>query len=299
MMNPLSSAAAAALALTSLLGWQPIPQRDVPASTVSQQPAGNDIRGARNALDMIRVGTYNIKDTLPVAAATRTLDAFAAGADVAGLQEFGGPGRNQALRQLEGWSAWRPDNGGPPVLWRTSRFRFLSGQRLLLARARTVEFSPGFKAHLPDYIGTLVRLRHTSTGQVVSVLNVHAPAHIDLAGRPRRTVPRRVAMYTETITAAAAAARVEVAHHRSTFVVGDLNVDFRADNRHRARGFPVSVFGRQGLTSMWAHINANSGSHGSRLIDGVWAAQRPLAGRVLTRFHVSDHKPAVAVYRLR
>ena len=67
----------------------------------------------------LRVGSYNIKATMPAARAERALYEFLPHVDVAGLQEFGGKGRKQILRELAGWGSYRPASGGPPVVWDT------------------------------------------------------------------------------------------------------------------------------------------------------------------------------------
>lgn len=234
----------------------------------------------------VRVGTWNAFDKSADVDAQRGLTNFATEVDVAGLQEFGGPVRRQMLRDLPGFDFYKPRSvsAAPPIIWREDVFELLHGSTPLVAYGRRVGVMPGFKTTLPDYYATVCLLMQHPTEQPVVVGNIHTPAHVEKWPGLRRY------MYIEAVSSLVSYAQA-VAGEAPIFLVGDWNWNLTPT------AYPVRLMAARGLRIAWAAFPAARGTHGKRVIDGVFSTLPATDARVLG-IRVGDHRPAVATYDL-
>ncbi len=113
-------------------------------------------------------------------------------ADVAGLQEVNRHAKEDVLRKMrsQGYGYWRARRGHgeqSPIVWRSSRFRFVSGKSVRIAKRYYVghEIKGRAKRTNPIY-AAVVHLRDKATGRNVSVVNVHLLPGACINGGPMR-----------------------------------------------------------------------------------------------------------------
>lgn len=237
----------------------------------------------------IRVASFNAHQHSNDRRALAAVRAVMEECDVLGLQEFGGRERVRALRELraEGWDFYKPTDVSatvPAIAWRTSRFALVRARAPRVAAGRAVLPVPGRRAHLPDLFGNVVILRDTLAGRRIAVGNLHAPAHVEFWPGPRRR------MYREAVRDLA---RAVVADDRPAFITGDWNWDLTS--RH---ALPVRLLREHGLHPMWRGHTPARGTHGNRVIDGVFSTQPCTRARVLGHIDVGDHKPVIGTFTL-
>lgn len=251
----------------------------------------------------VRVGTYNIQSN-------RTLDQFEAGVDeleqrvdVAGLQEIGSNEKSRYLRDSLTWGYYRPvELQQNPIIWDRSDFRLDEGKGYLLARGRDVgDENPVAGRIRDDSYATVVHLVHLQTGQVISVINVHLLSGAVKGGRAWPGRPRMFALYRAQVRALVRVYRAEVADGQvdRVFVLGDLNVGYKADRKWHKRRLPYRRLTRQGLVSMWHdHDVERGGTHNDAYIDQVWTTEPVVKGGAEVAYDIreSDHSPAIATY---
>lgn len=206
-------------------------------------------------------------------------------ADVIALQEWGTRGR--VLEDLAGFDHYDPAGTRPPLAWRSSRTTLLSARSVVLAKGRRVGFTPGFRSVLPDERASVVRLR-LDDGQVLVVVNVHLPAHVERRGRVAPT--KRGAFWAESVEALACLLAKELVNADVAVALGDWNM--RLGSRH-AFG-PLDDLGA-------IRLRSHEPTRGRREIDGGFLVSRPdrrprvlkadaLRAKVYRR--ASDHRPA-------
>lgn len=250
----------------------------------------------------LRVGSYNIQ-------ANRSPEEFAAavakvlpGADVIGLQEVNGLDKATKLVQLApaGWFTYRPQGGGgqEPILWRSGRFDLLSHDVVRLTpRTYIGDEKPPETVQEEKYV-TVVRLHDKVTGADQSFIDVHLVSGAVKGGTFRPGRPRLEALYLAQTTALAALVETE-SERAPTYVLGDFNSGYLADNRDRHAGLPVVTLGAVGLTSMWATgLPTKGGTRGSAFLDQVYAAAAPVATKVGYKITDSDHHPIWSTYAI-
>lgn len=248
----------------------------------------------------LRVGTYNFQYKRSLDAFKKAMDALVERVDVAGLQETRTLRRNGYLEKSAVWGSYRPSEDSPnPVIWDKRVFRFIEGNGYLLARGRSIgnerEHGRGVSQ---DSFATVVRLQHLTTGENVSIINVHLVAGAVRKGKPWRGRPRLFRMYQEQVANAVRAERIERKWGR-VFVLGDLNIGYRVDRRVQRYGLPYRRLTRRGLDSMWKGYNVTvGGTKGDSYLDQVWADQRAADATVARDIRGSDHFPAIATYTL-
>lgn len=234
-----------------------------------------------------RVGTFNLYQRSDNDRADAAVRRFVEHVDLAGLQEYGGHDRLESLRGLAdlGMAFYKPRDvpSAPAIIWDRDRFDLMRGRSVLVADGRRVTPVPGKRSVLGDYYGTVVVLRDLVSGCETVVGNLHTPAHVELWPGPRR------GMYRESVTGIAADMHLRC--DRPAYLVGDWNWSLRTPD-----ALPRQLLARRGLVSCWSGNPSPVGSHGHRLIDGVFARARADEAHVLSGFHVGDHDPAVATY---
>ncbi|CUR56622.1 exported hypothetical protein [metagenome] len=277
----------------SLTGVAPAPATPV-SSTNSQ---------AASTLP-VRIGTYNILCTVGTATFRSAVEGLVPRVDVAGLQEVNSHEKEAVLASLSssGWAYWRSEVDHAeqnPVIWNTNRFRLLG--------ARVVKLNePGWIGNErpgPNTIHTMyasvVHLRDLATDQDVSIVNTHLVAGAVKAGRMTPGRKRLFNIYREQVRSLADLTRTERAWG-NTFVMGDLNVGWVADERERLRRLPFMTFRRQSMPSMWRTQipSANRGTHENALIDQIYYKNKAASTSVEFDLKYSDHRPAIATYNL-
>ncbi|WP_028644736.1 endonuclease/exonuclease/phosphatase family protein [Nocardioides sp. URHA0020] len=233
---------------------------------------------------VIRVGTFNVDRGTGYAAWRRSVRSFRRHVDVAGLQEVNTARKRHFLADGDRWGyyARTPGPDVNPVIWDRRDFRRTGAGAVRLA-GRHGSFAPAY--------ATLVRLVHRRTGQRYAVLDVHlAWGHDAVPRRARRA----------QLVGLARAARREEAAGRHVLVVGDFNVNHRADRRDGRAGSPTRRLRAAGLVSAWdsGRLRAGGGSStlGAGYIDQVWAQARAREVRTVRRLSGGQHHPVIARY---
>ena len=140
----------------------------------------------------------------------------------------------------------------------------------------------GNAGHWPDRGLVWVRL-----ADGLAVVNVHPNSHIDAGGRPlageawRVTREQHFPDVDDTVTMLKRTSRV--------LVVGDWNVDRRADRRHKNPGFPFARMRRLGMTEVLVDGN----SLGGRAVDRAFYDRtrlHPTQASYLAPEHGFDHR---------
>lgn len=274
----------------------PSPSYAVPTTSTATAPAP-----AAAAPAEIRIGTYNIRADTRMKAFKRGVRALRAEVDVAGLQEIGSNKKRRYLERSRSWGYFRPARiQQNPVIWRRSAFALVRGSGYKIAESRSLGDEPSGGERKKDSTATVVRLRHRATGQRVVVINVHLVKGAVKAGRPWPGRPRTFDLYADQVAGLVKAVRAQRSWGR-VFALGDFNVGFEADERWRHRKLPFRKFRAIGFRSMWQGspaLDKPYGTHQDALIDQVWTGDKPVRTQILRSVKVSDHKPAVATYRL-
>jgi endonuclease/exonuclease/phosphatase family metal-dependent hydrolase len=244
------------------------------------------------------IGTYNIRAGVSVDAFQSALDSFLPKVQVAGLQEVNSKDKQQVLEGLQGWSFFRPQRlhgEQNPVLWDTSVFKLLSHRSARLDAAFTCHEIPGTSDYNPNY-AVVVRLQQRATGAKISVVDIHLVNGAILNGEPR---PGRAVIFQHYLRQVANLATL-VKSERTwgpTYVLGDFNVGWVADSKHRHAGLPYRTFKAIGMKSMWATERpVSGGTHSVSLIDQVYATAAASSAKVAFDVSGSDHYPAVSTY---
>lgn len=222
------------------------------------------------------------------------------GTDAGGFQEFSGPRDRRLLRRIakrHNWGWYMPDNGARtiPIVWKRSRFRLIKGESRRVHRAE--------KGVTPSRWINIARLREIKTGKVFVLINAHtiAKASFDAQPHDRHGNTYRVARLRKHLAMLREAILDMHGISEHVVAVGDLNVNFLADQRRRVAGFPTKVLGPVVTFNM-----PNTGSHGrNSLLDYNMSVKRNLGGamvptktRIRRKFH-SDHDAVVTTYRMR
>lgn len=307
--GPVAAMVAVVLAVSGLLvvaSWQ---QQSTTCTTAS--PAiGADTSvplpaGAAGAELTVRMGTWNVlksNSTKRIVAGLTTM--AAAGADVIAVQELQSYHRGPVARQLRevGWSM-SDGNTATPVLWRADEYRLLAQGRV--REFGVVRIEPGSAAGSsigPKWI-QWVQLQDTSTGAVFIAASHHLVPGIESKGRTDRHGPRRVAYAKKQILAAGQLAQQLGRNGQIPFLIGsDWNIDARKDAKIRTAGFPYATLPAFGLYSNWRVLGyPKSGTHGDRLIDGIFSTTRtvaPIRQQILNHYG-SDHRAVLVHYTNR
>lgn len=282
--------ASAALALASLVLLSGLPTS---ASGVVSAPA------AVTDGVSVRVGTYNIIASVSPGTFEAAVDAFRPRVDVAGLQEVNSRDKEAAL-EAAGWDYYRPENGRQnPVIWDATRFVLLGEREVRVADATDIGNEvPGRSGIIGAHYATVVRLLDRESGRNISVVNMHLPPGAVKNGVRREDRPRLYKRYVRELRAVVALAAAEQ-QWGQVFVLGDFNIGFVPDEKHRVWNLPFASFRRMGMKSMWATSRpAGGGTRLTALLDQVYSTTRATSTSIGFDLTYSDHRPAVAVYTL-
>ncbi len=252
----------------------------------------------------VRIASYNILCTVGTATFRAAVEDLVTRVDVAGLQEVNSKDKEAVLASLSGsgWAYWRSKVQYAvqnPVIWNSNRFRFISGRQVKLNDTTWIGNELPGRHSVNRMYASVVRLNDTATGQKVSIVNVHLVPGAIKAGRKTPGRPRLFKVYRRQVHNVAVVAAAERSWGR-TFVMGDFNIGWVADERERLRRMPFMTFRRQSMPSMWAtqRPNANRGTHENALIDQVFSTTKASSSTVAFDMGYSDHRPAIASYQL-
>jgi endonuclease/exonuclease/phosphatase family metal-dependent hydrolase len=255
---------------------------------------------ATTAAGPMRVMTYNIRAGVSQASFQAAITAAKPLADVIGLQEIGQTDKHRFLLKDADWGYYRPPAlQQNPVIWRRDLFDFVDARGVKIAEERDLGSEyPG--VHRASY-ATVVRLRARSTGQQVAFVNVHLLHGSVKMGLPIPGKPRSFAYITEQIDGTTALLQDERGSYgnAAVYVLGDLNVSYKPDERVQHPSLPFRRFGGIGLTSMWKsspYLSRSYGTRGTALLDQVWSDRPASSTTIVTAIKQSDHYPAVATY---
>lgn len=261
--------------------------------------------GAAGAPLSVSMATWNVLKSNSTTRIVAGLQAISrAGADVIAVQELQHGDRTRVAARMRdaGWTM-SDGNTATPVLWRTSRYRLLAQGRV--KELGIVRIEPGSAAGVsigPKYI-QWVQLQDKTTGGVFIAASHHLIPGIESKGRPDRHGDRRVAYAKKQILTAGETARRLGHNGQVPFLIGaDWNIDARKDARIHTPGFPYTTLAAYGLYSNWRVLGYPSrGTHGSRLIDGIFATTRTLAPvrQQILDHHGSDHRAVLITYTNR
>jgi hypothetical protein len=270
------------------------------------RPAGQATApaGAAAASDptRLRIGSYNIRAGVDLADFKRGIDALKPEVDVAGLQEIGSNDRNKYLRSDHDWGYYRPVQlQQNPVIWDRSLFDFLGARGYKIAEKRDLHGEHTGDEAKGDSYATVVRLRHRPSGQRISFVNVHLVRGAVKGGRPAKGKPHLFELYVDQVAGLIRAVKEERDHADRVYALGDFNVGYKADAKWRNKKLPFRKFKAIGYRSMWKqspYLRKSFGTHNDALIDQVWNPADSVDETILRRITVSDHRPAVATYRM-
>lgn len=252
----------------------------------------------------IRMGSFNIRGGVSTGTFLAAVTAFTSRVDVGGLQEVNSKDKQAALATLPSWwQFFRPANNHGeqvPILWNTNVFRLVSARSVKTAGATNVGNEvPGKAGERRARFATVVRLVHLDTDVRISVVNVHLPAGAVKSGVRQPGRPRLFRLYVEEMARVAKLARAEQ-QWGQPFVLGDFNVGWVADEKHRTRRLPFRKFKAAGMRSMWAtNRPAKGGTRLKALLDQVYSTKAADYASVERDINLSDHWPAIANYTLR
>ncbi|MDF1604870.1 endonuclease/exonuclease/phosphatase family protein [Nocardioides sp. YIM 152315] len=256
----------------------------------------------------VRIGTFNINAGLPLDRWRQAVQDFSALVDIGGIQEAAGKDKAAALRSMPGIGSYVSQRFlQEPVFWNQDAFRLVKGRSPKIAAGRKVESKtgPGL-VHQAATLATVARLRSRTSGETISVVNVHLLSGSVNAGKPLPGVPRRVGMYTDQVRNLGKVVKKEKKWSGGpVWVVGDFNVNYGRDKVVRKKRFAFSTLRRRDLVASWEARKGQlqpghgSGSRSGAYLDVIWSTRkaRSVDVRRDEQFRVSDHFPVVSAYR--
>lgn len=273
-----------------------------PATAAQVEPGAAHQRAADPL--QIRVGTYNINVRASTETLKRAVSQVKPYVDVLGLQEITTMAKTRWLLSADrNWGYYNPPQARQnPVIWDRNQLDFLSGRAVKLSNPRKVERRKRGGAEIAGRNwATVVHLFHRATGQRISFINVHLVHGAVSNGAPAKGRPKAFRLYRSQLAKVVRAAKSERSVSDQVYVLGDFNSGYEADAKHKRKKLPVKRFRKIGFKPMWkgsSLLPKRYGTHGAALLDYVWNPDRPVSTQILKSVRGSDHRPAVATYRL-
>lgn len=179
----------------------------------------------------------------------------------------------------------RPNGGGNPVVWNSTRYRLISIDRVQLVGPERVGHLPGRKNRLPATTATLAIFEDLILGGQVAHIVIHLTAEVqDRTGAYRKDLKHRlrVRRHKRERAALQQLVRLQERGNRLVEVTGDTNFD----------SMPLPP-----LISCWVGHDREerAGTLGGRTVDYVY--RRGHSRDVQTLDTRSDHDSVVAIYR--
>lgn len=256
---------------------------------------------------VVRVGTFNINAGLPVDRWRQAVQDFGTLVDVGGLQEAAGKEKAHALATMPGVGSYVSKRFlQEPVFWNQDAFALVRGRSPKIAAGRKVESKtgPGLVRQRAT-LATVARLRSRTSGETVSVINVHLISGAVNAGKRLPGVPRRFEMYRDQVRNLGRLVHKEKRWAGGpVWLVGDFNVNYGRDKAVRNRSLAYATMRRKGLIASWEarkgelRPGEGSGSRSGAYLDVIWSQRKARSVTVHRddRFAVSDHFPVVSTY---
>lgn len=296
--RPALVASVAALAL-------PIGLLSAPADAAPDQPPVAD----RTAAGTMRIGTFNINAGLPLDRWVQAYSDFRGLVDVAGMQEVAGQDKNRAIEATPGWGSFRPSAFVQnPVFWNQDVFSLVNARAVKLNKPRRIEDKETHRlVRQPANLASVVRLRSKATGNTLSVINVHLLSYAVKIGKPHPGKKRRFHLYLDQVRNLAKLSKQEKQWSGGrVFALGDYNVNYLFEKKHRDKRFSFSRMRRAGLVAAWearghcCQVGDGSLVKGGSYLDTTWSARRASTIAVYRddNFRVSDHWPVVSTYAM-
>ncbi len=231
------------------------------------------------------------------------------GIDILGLQEVHYSAVRKAVSSLDSTSIgiYTPPGSGRP----NSYPIVYNKNKLTLIKNGSGPIKLGPVPGLSDRYVVYARFKVKATGQQIYFANTHTPPGVERGGKIN-TLSRYVGAARTIMGNLKTKLAMLQKQNIPLFLVGDFNVNYRRDSCS-VSWFPcktmksltiVSSFEKTGLKGIGKSHGTHTGSDGSRLIDYVWAWDRPgvkftnayiISGSsVKSRYLNSDHKPSAA-----
>ncbi len=273
-------------------------------ATLSSGVALTPASAAGDAVAPMRLMSFNIRAGVSQADFSDAIGEAKPMADVIGLQEIGQTDKHRYLLTDADWGYFKPSQlQQNPVIWNRRLYDFVSGAGVKIADGRSIgtEYGGSQSVTRPDSFATVVRLQVRSTGQQVSIVNVHLIHGAVKGGLPAPDRPKLFSLLADQVRGTRVLVQAERAGYGNdaVYVMGDLNVGYKQDSQKRHRKLPYRRFGGIGLSSMWKDspaLGERYGTYSQSLLDQIWADQAPRSTEVVRSITQSDHYPAVGVY---
>lgn len=205
--------------------------------------------------------------------------------------EHGSGDHDPAFKGVAGWGFYRGHEC--VVSWREDTFE-LAWEPSFAPIAKAHTFNRGSNKNAKVWL-TSVPLRHIATGRVVMVRVCHTPSSVQAGDRFRPGERRKVGAWTASLARWGARARrfTRDHPHAAQVDVADWNVDLK-------RKHWQALIGRAlGQRCAWAGRVPAQGTHGRRLIDGVFYRLLEVSNaRVLPKGKSSDHKAIATKFEI-
>ena len=224
------------------------------------------------------------------------LDGFraieAAGGDAGGLQEQNSHVKLVTLqRRLAPTWTFVGTQTRHPIAYRTANYQLLASGVEIELTPHKMESGPGGRSVGTKYV-VWAELRDVHTRATFVLVNDHKVAGVEHSGHPRKDKPIRVRLWHQQDAAVGRVITRLKPLGVPIFKTADENLADRAGSKF---GY-AETMAKRGLYSNWRVLGRpGRGTHGSRLIDYVWATTKlaaPVRQRILPAFG-SDHHPVV------
>jgi endonuclease/exonuclease/phosphatase (EEP) superfamily protein YafD len=238
----------------------------------------------------ITITTQNVRYSLPPWQAAHDIRQAAQHSSIVLLQEMAG--RRAARYRPAGWASAQA-TGRPyaarecPALWSARVWSLRRHSTRLLARS---DLFPSATRY-----ASVTVLRHRAAGFRAAVVCLHLIPHVERHGRPT-ALPRQRVLSRELATVYDLA-RTLAARYRVVVVGGDWNINARADDRVRHRGWPARVMPTAGYRHQW-QLRYTRPTLGRRWVDTLWVHGAQLRSTRTVAPTYSDHNGARVRIRL-
>lgn len=217
-------------------------------------------------------------------------------ADIVAIQGADPPDRDATYTSWDGWDIYRPAGHAATCMigWRTERFEVLE------------QFSHHYSAGVVDRYVNGVRLWDLTSQVHLTVLSTQLEPWAAFGGAFIKTTEHATAVadfktqMSELLTVVAA--------HQSKgpiLLCGNLNVDFRRDQKFRNHGLPYVSLRGLGLTANWDDLGLSPGAPVAEetYYDQIYLGARQKVAQIewqrVLRGYYGPHRPVLATYRLR
>lgn len=201
-------------------------------------------------------------------------------------EQAGRPAARDRLFVRAGWSFWHaagPGAGEVVIQW--SDQVDLAGEPRS-QRLTSLRYWRKGGARTPYFTAAVVPLAVDASLPLVVVIGAHLPT--------RNTALRR-RVWAAAMRGLVRTVRTVRRRYPGALVV--VSADFNVDHRDGRGGHPLVAryLGPLGLADGWEGVTPAAGTHGARVIDGVWTDLAVQSCRVVVGDFPSDHRPLRAV----